>query len=154
MQDLSLHILDVAENAVRAEAKNVTVKIAEDGQNDRLTLSIRDDGMGMDKETISKVLDPFFTTKGGKRVGLGLSLLAQAARDTDGTLSVDSEETGGTTITAVFKPSHPDMKPMGDVLGTIAVLVAGNPAVRFIFDHEKGESSSHFDSHEGEVQHD
>ena len=79
MQDLSLHILDVAENAVRAKAGIVTIKIVEDEQNDRLTLSIKDDGVGMDKETIGKVLDPFFTTKSGKRVGLGLSLLAQAA---------------------------------------------------------------------------
>ena len=154
MQDLSLHILDVAENAIRAEAKTVTIKIVEDERNERLTLSIGDDGVGMDKETADRVLDPFFTTKGGKKVGLGLSLLAQAAKDTGGDLKVDSKETGGTTITAVFNPNHPDMKPMGDVLETVAALMVGNPGVRFIFDHEKGENSSHFDSHEGEVQHD
>ncbi len=146
MEDLSLHILDIAENAVRAEAKKIHIMIIEDTSRDRLTVCIKDDGKGMEKELVKKVLDPFFTTKSGKRIGLGLSLLSQAAQQADGNLKIDSKKDKGTRITAVFKLSHPDMKPIGDVFETMAALITGNPFLRFIYDYRKGDYHFHFDS--------
>ncbi len=148
MEDLSLHILDIAENAIRAEAKMVKIEIVEDESKDRLTICIEDDGKGMDKETVSKVLDPFFTTKSGKRTGLGLALLSQAAQQTGGDLRVDSEPGRGTKITATFQFSHPDMKPMGDILQTMAALLTVDPSIRFIYNYQADDQNLHFDSHE------
>lgn len=146
MQDISLHILDIAENAVRADAGTIHIEIAEDQDKDRLTICIMDDGKGMDNETVEKVLNPFFTTKNGKRVGLGLSLLQQATEQTGGKLIVDSREGEGTCITAVFIPSHPDMKPLGNVIETMAALIAGYPSLRLIYDYKKGNIIFHYDS--------
>ena len=146
MEDLSLHILDIAENAVRAGGRKIMIELLEDQNNDRLTLSIEDDGKGMDKDTVNRVLDPFFTTKGGKEVGLGLALLSQAAQQADGELKIDSQEARGTKVTAVFRLSHPDMKPIGDIVSTMAVLVAEKPSTQFILDYKKGDEDYHFDS--------
>ena len=148
MEDLSLHILDVAENAIRAEAKTIRIEILEDEAKDLLTLCIEDDGRGMNKETAERVMDPFFTTKSEKRVGLGVALLSQAAQQADGELMIDSEEGVGTRVTATFKLSHPDMKPLGDILQTMATLITADPSIRFIYDHKKGDESIYFDSHE------
>ena len=148
MEDLSLHILDIAENAVRAGGKKIMIELLEDQSNDRLTLSIEDDGSGMDKETVNNALDPFFTTKDSKEVGLGLALLSQAARQAGGELKIDSEMARGTKVTATFQLSHPDMKPIGDVFATMAVLVAGNPSIQFVLDYKEGDYSYHFDSFE------
>jgi anti-sigma regulatory factor (Ser/Thr protein kinase) len=146
MQDLSLHILDVAENAIRSGARRIRIAIVEDAADDVLVLSIEDDGVGMDEDTVKNVLDPFYTTKEGKRVGLGLSLLAQAAQATGGDMKIESTPSVGTSVTAEFKSGHPDMKPMGDVLETMAALVMGNPEIRFVFDCEQGDEQYHFDS--------
>jgi signal transduction histidine kinase len=146
MEDLSLHILDIAENAIRAGGKKIMIRLLEDQDNDRLTLSVEDDGKGVDKDTVDKIMDPFFTTKDGKDVGLGLALLSQAAQQAGGQFSVDSEEGKGTRVTAVFRLSHPDMKPIGDISATMAALVAGNPSTQFILDYRKGGHSYYFDS--------
>ncbi len=122
------------------------IELLEDQGNDRLTLSIKDDGKGMDKEAVNRALDPFFTTKDGKDVGLGLALLSQAAQQAGGELKIDSEEGKGTKVTAAFQLSHPDMKPIGDVLETMAALVAGNLSTQFVLDYKKGDYSYHFDS--------
>ena len=97
---------------------------------------------------VSRALDPFCTTKEGKRVGLGLGLLAQAAEATGGSLSIDSSPGNGTAITAEFITNHPDMKPIGDLAETIGTIVVGNPEVRFIFDVTLEGDHSHFDSME------
>lgn len=148
MQDLSLHILDIAENATRAGGTKVVIKISEDESQDKLVVSIEDNGKGMDREMVKKAMDPFFTTKNAKKFGLGLSLLAQAAQQTDGELKIDSQEGKGTKVTAVFRPSHPDMKPLGNMVETMTALIAGNPTIRFIFDYKKGSEHYHFDSFE------
>ncbi len=146
MQDLSLHILDIAENAIRAGGNKIVIEILEDESENKLAICIEDNGKGMDKETIKKALDPFFTTKGGKKVGLGLSLLAQAAQQADGELKIDSEEGKGTKVTAVFQLSHPDMKPIGDITETMTALIAGNPSTQFVLDYKVGDYSYYFDS--------
>ena len=148
MEDLSLHILDIAENSVRAGGKRIAISLLEDRDNDSLTLTIEDDGKGMDKETVNRVLDPFFTTKDNKTVGLGLALLLQAARQAGGGLTIDSQEKKGTKVVAVFQLSHPDLQPIGDIFATMAALVSGNPLTRFILDYRTGEQSCYFDSFE------
>ena len=148
MEDLSLHILDIAENAIRAGGKKIMIELLEDQSNDRFTLSIEDDGKGMDKKAVNMAMDPFYTTKSGKEVGLGLALLSQAARQAGGELKIDSKEGKGTKVTAVFELSHPDMKPIGDIFATMTALVAGNPTTQFVLDYKKPGYSYYFDSFE------
>jgi len=147
METLSLHILDIAENSIRAGATKVAVEIVEDEAEDLLTVCIKDDGKGMCRDTSEKARDAFFSTKQGKKVGLGLALLCQAGEQAGGAVTVDSREGVGTEVTATFRRSHPDMQPLGDVLETMAVLVAGHPEIRFIYDHKSSGGAHHFDSH-------
>ena len=146
MEDISLHILDIVENAIRANAKTVKIEISENKNIGCLIISIMDDGKGMDEETARKALDPFFTTKSGKKVGLGLALLFQAARETGGNLKIESTPDKGTTVTASFSLSHPDMKPLGDIYETLATLITGRPSVHFIYDYKTEDNHFHFDS--------
>jgi signal transduction histidine kinase len=115
MEDISLHLLDIAENAVRAGATTIAIEILEDKSKDLLSVCIKDDGSGMDEEMVKNAVDPFFTTKKERKTGLGLPLLSLAAQQTGGNLNIKSQKGSGTTITAIFKPSHPDMKPMGNI---------------------------------------
>lgn len=145
-----MHILDIAENSISASAKRIEIRIDEDETNDLLTIEIKDDGKGMDEQTLQKVLDPFFTTRTTRRVGLGLSLLAQATRESDGTIELDSKPGVGTTIKANFRFSHLDRKPMGDIDETIRTLVVGHPGIDFLYEHKKKDSIYHFDTRETE----
>lgn len=137
MEDLSLHILDIAENAIRAKAKRIEINILEDTKENLLSIQIKDDGQGMDKETLKKALDPFFTTKQNRKVGLGLSLLAQAAKEAGGDIRLDSDVGKGTNVLANFQYHHPDRKPLGDINQTLAILIAGHPEIHFIYEHKK-----------------
>lgn len=137
MEDLALHLLDVAENALVAGADRIEVRVIEEHEKDVLTMEIQDNGRGMDSETVRRALDPFYTTKEGKRTGLGLPLLAQAAREAGGEMHVRSEPGKGTVVRATFRLSHPDLKPVGDMLETMATLVAGHPTVSFVFEHQQ-----------------
>jgi len=137
MQDLSLHILDIVENSFNAGSSKIDVRIIEDRQENLLTLEIIDDGTGMDEATLKKVLDPFYTSKRGKRVGLGLSLLAQAAREAGGRIVLESRPEGGTSVAATFEIDHPDRKPMGDVEGTIRMLQITHPETTLHFEYIK-----------------
>jgi signal transduction histidine kinase len=128
--------MDLIDNSIAARASRVHVGIREDRKHDRLHILIEDDGAGMDRETLRAAQDPFFSTKNGKAFGLGLSLFAQAARETGGHLEVDSQAEGGTRIHAVFGLSHPDRKPLGDIGKTMAVLQASHPEIEFSFDYE------------------
>ncbi|MEJ2701633.1 MAG: ATP-binding protein [Sedimentisphaerales bacterium] len=148
MEDLSLHILDVAENSISSSAGRIEIRIDEDPENDVLTIEIKDDGKGMNERTLQKALDPFFTTRTTRRVGLGLPLLAQAARETDGKIELHSSPGRGTTVRATFGYSHPDRKPMGDIHETIRTLVMGHPEIDFLYEHAKNGSVYRFDTRE------
>jgi signal transduction histidine kinase len=148
MEDLSLHILDIAENSITASAKMIGIRIIEDHAKDLLTIEIMDDGKGMDKHSLQKALDPFFTTRTTRKVGLGLSLLAQATRESDGKIELSSEPGKGTTVKAVFRLSHLDRKPIGDINETIRTLVAGHPEIDFIYEHQKDNTTYRFDTRE------
>ena len=137
MEDISLHILDIAENSIRAKAKNINIMITEDRKNDLLTLTVEDDGEGMDDKTKEYALNPFFTTKKGKKVGLGLAFLSHSAEEADGSMKIESEPGKGTKITAVFKLGHIDRKPFGNLNETIKCLKITHPEINITFDHVK-----------------
>ena len=148
MEDLSLHILDIVQNSTRSEAKLVEISVVEDVEHDLLTLEITDDGTGMEPEQCAKAADPFFTTKAGRRIGFGLALLAQAAREADGEFEVSSRPQAGTTVRATFRYSHPDRKPLGDISASLQVLVAGNPGVDFVYEHTADRKIARLDTRE------
>lgn len=137
MEDLSLHILDLVENAITAKAKKIEISIQEEPGEDRLVIEITDDGMGMDQEMSQKATDPFFTTRTSRRVGLGLSLMAQAAQEAGGKLHIESEFEKGTKVVATFQYQHIDRKPLGDVIETMTTLFLGNPELQIFYIHQK-----------------
>ena len=134
MEDLSLHVLDVTENAIMAEASRIEIYITDDRDEGIQTIEIIDNGTGMNKETVKKVLDPFFTTK-NKKTGLGIPLFAQAAKEAGGSLEIQSASGKGTKIKAVFMLDHIDKKPLGNMAETMRVLKATHPEVEFIYEH-------------------
>ena len=136
MQELSLHVLDLARNALEAGARHVRIEVIEDHREDRLTIVVADDGRGIDAKALSQVTDPFYTTRSTRRVGLGLSLLAAAAEAAGGELAIRSQPGCGTVVEATFKHSHLDRAPLGDLRGTLLVLIAGNPEATFVYRHE------------------
>lgn len=148
MQDLSLHILDVAENGVAAGASLVGITVVEDLAKDLLKVEIRDNGRGMDMAFVARVLDPFTTTRTTRKVGLGLSLFQQAAQAAEGDLEIQSAPGIGTTVTVFMRHSHIDRKPMGNLAETIVTLIQGNPAVDFVFTHRRNGSEYLLDTRE------
>ena len=134
MKDLSLHLLDVAKNSVAAGAKHVSVTLEED-EAGWLTLTIADDGRGMSPEFLAQVTDPFTTTRTTRKVGLGLPLLRLTAEQTGGSLAIESTLGVGTTVTARFQRRHLDCPPLGDLAGTVALLIQGSPEMELTYRH-------------------
>ncbi|NWG02734.1 MAG: ATP-binding protein [Syntrophaceae bacterium] len=137
MEDLSLHILDIVENAISAKAKRIDILVMEEPKEDRLVIEIKDDGIGMDEAVSRKATDPFFTTRTSRRVGLGLSLIAQAAQETGGTVRIESELGKGTKVTATFQYHHIDRKPLGNMIETMTTLLLGNAGLDISYTHQK-----------------
>jgi hypothetical protein len=138
MEDLSLHILDVAVNGIEAGATRLDVDLEEDPAGDRLVVEIRDDGRGMPRAAAAMAVDPFYTTRATRRVGMGLSLLSAAARAAGGDVSIESAPGAGTRVRAWFRRSHVDRPPLGDLEATVLALVAGHPDVEVSFRHAVG----------------
>ena len=146
MEDLSLHILDIAENSANAGARNIDISILEDTSQDMLRIQISDDGRGMEPAVLEQVTDPFYTTRTTRRVGLGLALFNEAARAANGSMDVHSIFGKGTTVTATFQLSHIDRKPLGDMADTMVTLVLGNPDVHIVYTQERGGDTFRFDT--------
>jgi anti-sigma regulatory factor (Ser/Thr protein kinase) len=147
MKDLSLHILDIVENAIEAGARKVRIFVEENVKKNILFIKIEDDGIGMDKKTATEVLDPFFTTKRSKNVGLGLPMLAQSAREAEGDLRIESEKGKGTTIIAEFKYDHIDRRPLGNLVDTLlAIIATTGQEVEIFYEHKKNDKSFAFDT--------
>jgi sensor histidine kinase YesM len=146
MQELSLHILDIIQNSIAASADLISVEIEEDKGRDSLIISIRDNGRGIPREYLSRAVDPFYTSRQTRRVGLGLSLLQQAAMQSDGYLDISSEEGKGTEVRAFFKYSHIDRMPLGDIGKTMSVLIIGNPQINFVYFHRVAGDEFRFDT--------
>lgn len=136
LREISLHILDIAENSIQAGAGNVNIKIIENQKDDRLRVEITDDGKGMDENTTKQVIDPFFTSRTTRKVGLGLPFLKEAAEACNGLLEIKSEVGKGTTIYVEFQLSHIDRMPLGDIENTFLNLLIGYPEVHWVFEYE------------------
>ncbi len=146
MEDLSLHILDIVENATRAGATLVEIRICEDSARDTLEISVRDNGRGMDPEMAKRARDPFGTTRTTRRVGLGLPLLEQAARETGGQLTLTSAPGSGTEVMARFVASHIDRKPLGDLGATLVTMILGSPNVEFVCEMDRNGETTTLDT--------
>lgn len=140
MEDLSLHILDIVENSIEAGAKNITIFVREDLPADLLTIEITDDGKGMDPAVVRGVVNPFYTTRTTRRVGLGLALLEEAAKMANGRLEISSVPEKGTTIIVTFQLSHIDRKPLGRIPETITAILSRCPDSDIVYTHEKNNS--------------
>lgn len=146
MKELALHILDIVQNATRAGADEIHIAITESRQQNLYMIEIADNGPGMNEEMQKKVLDPFFTTRSTRRVGLGLPLLQQNARLAAGDLSIESKPGHGTKVKAWFQHNHIDRLPAGDLAGTLWLIFQGNPEVRFIYTHATDQGKFEFDT--------
>ncbi len=148
MKDLSLHIMDIFQNSTRAGATEVQLNIEESHDEDTLTIEFIDNGSGMDSETLSHVLDPFYTTRTTRKVGMGLSLMKQNAELTGGGLTIRSELNVGTIVSVTFGLTHIDRQPLGDVASTLILTVAANPEIRFLFHYKTPDVDFLFDTEE------
>lgn len=139
MKELSLNILDIAENSVKAKATLTEILLNE--TDNELTLTIKDNGCGMTAEILANVTDPFCTTRKTRNVGLGLPFLKMQAEQTGGSLKIVSKHIDefpldhGTTVTAIFNKNHIDYTPLGDVVSSIITLIHGHPDTDFLFSH-------------------
>ncbi len=148
MRELSLNVMDVAQNSVRADANLVTITVTESDKSDSLTISIADDGCGMTEEQVSQVIDPFFTTRTTRKVGLGVPLFKLSAEQTGGSFDIKSELGKGTVTTASYVKSHVDMTPLGDINSTVSILIRCNPDIDFVFTRTTDKGSFTLDTRE------
>ncbi|MEN6445395.1 MAG: ATP-binding protein [Candidatus Cloacimonas sp.] len=149
MQDISLHLLDIIENSVRAKAKNIKIRIIRNMQENILRLIVEDDGTGMDAQTLEKAQDPFYTSKveREKKVGLGIPLVKQNAEATNGSFKMTSEPGFGTVLTVDFQLNHIDRMPLGNLKDTLLGAIIGHPEVDFtikLISNEGGVEKSFF----------
>lgn len=135
MKDISLHILDIAQNSITAGARRLDLELSEaDGW---ITLTVTDDGCGMSPELLARVCDPFTTTRTTRKMGLGIPLLRMSAEMTGGSLSIESTQGVGTRIQARFDGRHIDCPPLGDLADTIALLIQGAPELHTVYTHRR-----------------
>jgi signal transduction histidine kinase len=146
MEDLALHVLDIAENSIEAGAGAVEIDLLEDPEADSLIIEVRDDGPGMSPDQLARAQDPFYTTRTTRKVGMGLSLLGEAARTAGGEFAVNSEPGKGTRVRASFRYGHIDRAPVGDIETTLMVLLAGHPELNIHFRHQVGRRAFELDS--------
>lgn len=141
LPEISLNVLDIAQNSIRAEANLIEIGVGVDRQADTLTVTITDNGCGMSKEQIARVEDPFFTTRTTRNIGLGIPFFRMAALITGGTFEINSEINKGTEVKAVFVLSHIDRMPLGDINSTIHSLITYNVGIDFVYTYSyDGES--------------
>lgn len=149
MKEISLNILDITENSVKAGASLTEIYL--DEADGKLVLTVKDDGCGMDEQTLKSVIDPFYTTRKTRKVGLGIPLLKLACEQTGGSLSIKSsvgESDHGTAVEAVFFTNHIDFTPLGDVISSIVTLIQGHPDTDFLFRHKTDKGLVELDTRE------
>ncbi|MBB6214913.1 hypothetical protein HNQ80_000998 [Anaerosolibacter carboniphilus] len=148
MRELSLHILDIAQNSIAAEASCIEIEISEDTVQDILIISIIDNGKGMDESFLQKVTDPFVTSRNTRKVGLGISLFKVAAEMCNGIFTIHSAIGKGTTVTAQFQRSHIDRVPLGNMAETVMTLIMSNEQIDYIYKHTLNGKKFVFDTRE------
>lgn len=143
MLELALHVLDILQNTVEAGATRVTLTIDENFPADRLTITVVDNGRGMDDATVARVVDPFYTTRTTRHVGLGLPLYAMAAEQAGGGLTIQSQPGQGASVQAVFRLRHPDRQPLGDMPGALLAFLLSEraPGLRYVHRVRRGSDS-------------
>lgn len=148
MREIALHLMDIAENSAAAEGRNICIEVHEDLQSDLLTASVTDDGRGMDAETAQRVLDPFYTTRTTRKVGLGIPLLKLAAEMSGGGLSLVTEAGKGARVEARFHHSHIDRMPLGDLASTFLALLVSHPKIHWVFVYKTTDKNGKADNFE------
>lgn len=148
MPEISMNVLDIAENSIRAEAALIEIGVAVNEAADTLTIVIKDDGCGMTKEQVAHVEDPFFTTRTTRKVGLGVPFYKMAALSTGGDFAIESEPGKGTEVRAVFGLSHIDRMPLGDINGTIHTLITFNTHIDFRYTYRYNDREFVLDTRE------
>lgn len=140
MTEISLNILDVAENSVKAGASLTEIAVTANVKANALTVTIRDNGCGMTPEQVNRVTDPFYTTRTTRKVGLGVPFFKEAAEQTGGSFCITSAPGVGTTVTAVFVLNSIDRMPLGDICATLHTLITMHPEQDFLFTYRVNEN--------------
>ena len=148
MKDLSLHILDIAENSTTAGATLIHISINENEKDDLFSIDIEDNGKGMSVKELESASDPFYSTRETRKIGLGLPLFRQAVEQCDGKFTIQSQQNMGTTIHVEYPLTHIDRKPLGDIAGVIIQLVCSFPKTSFVYEHTTNFGTFAFDSKE------
>lgn len=148
MKEIALHILDIAQNSISANASLLEITVSEAA--DATIFTIVDNGKGMSPALLAQVSDPFTTTRTTRKMGLGIPLLRMAVEQTGGSLTIDSTEGVGTTVTALFRPAHIDCPPVGDLAGTVTLLLQGAPELELHYTHTV--DGAHFTLTTGELR--
>jgi anti-sigma regulatory factor (Ser/Thr protein kinase) len=148
MYELSLNVLDIVQNSVRAQAGLITVSVALEPEQDRMRIVIEDDGTGMSQEQETVALDPFYTTRTTRKIGLGLPYFEMAAKMCGGDFEMHSELGKGTRVAASFQISHIDRMPLGNMGQTMALLAGANPEIDFVYELRRGRERFRFDTRE------
>ncbi len=148
MKELSLNILDITYNSIKAKAEKIEILVSECVSTDLVEIEIKDNGCGMDEEFLLRVTDPFVTTRTTRKVGLGIPLFKQSAEDTGGRFEIQSKPGVGTTVYASFGLHHLDRAPIGDMAGTMVSLIQANDQIRFVYTHKTDRGSFVLDTDE------
>jgi hypothetical protein len=148
MKELSLHILDIIENSVRAEATEIKLEIIEDLEKNLFEIKIEDNGKGMDENFVKTIKNPFTTTRTTRKVGLGVPLLAAACNRCNGDVEIQSTLGQGTKLNAWMEYDHIDRAPLGDIVSTIANLILSNPDIEFKYYHRYNDRIFEFNTQE------
>ena len=148
MQEISLNILDIAQNSIKANASVIYITIAYSADKSLLTCSVSDNGCGMTKQQAENVTDPFYTTRTTRKVGLGVPFFKMTAEMTGGSFKINSKVGEGTDVCAVYHTDHIDMLPLGDMTETVISLICVNPNVDFVYVSKIGEKSFTMDTRE------
>ncbi len=151
MQELSLNVLDIVQNSIKAKATLIEISIKKCTDNKTILISISDNGCGMTKEQIEQVVDPFYTTRTTRKVGLGVPFFKMSAEMTGGSFFIDSEVGKGTVINACYNYENIDMMPIGDMAATILSLVSVNPDIDFVYLYEINQKSFIMDTRQIKV---
>ena len=146
MIELSLHLLDMVQNSIEAGASKIEIKILEDFKADLLVMEIGDDGRGMSEEQIARVLDPFYTTRTTRHIGLGLPLLQEACRRCEGNLEIHSQPGKGTTIQATFRHSHIDRAPLGNIPSVLMTVLFAEKKIDWLYVHQVNQEEFRLES--------
>lgn len=148
MKELSLNILDIVQNSIRAGAGRIEIEISESEKDNLYTISITDNGSGIPEDILKNVTDPFVTTRTERKIGLGLPLLKYHAEMAGGYLKIISEQGKGTKVEADFKRNHIDRQPLGDIIGVLKILMAANPDKDIVYRHVSDNGEYLFSSEE------